>query len=75
MMTLQEAKAIARHLGFTLRKVHSGDYRVGGRDGGITGRDRGTAGGLAELRILIALKAVRRVRRGAPAKDVTAYVA
>jgi len=27
-MTLQEAKSIARHLGFTLRKVRSGDYRV-----------------------------------------------
>ena len=27
-MTLQEAKLIARHLGLTLRKVRSGDYRV-----------------------------------------------
>ena len=27
-MTHQEAKSIARHLGLTLRKVHSGDYRV-----------------------------------------------
>ena len=27
-MTLQEAKSIARHLGLTLRKVRSGDYRV-----------------------------------------------
>jgi len=27
-MTLQEAKSIARHLGFTLRKVRSGDYRA-----------------------------------------------
>jgi hypothetical protein len=26
-MTLQEAKSIARHLGLTLRKVRSGDYR------------------------------------------------
>ena len=32
-MTLQEAKSIARHLGFTLRKVRSGDYRVTFRDG------------------------------------------
>jgi hypothetical protein len=31
-MTLQEAKAIARHLGLTLRKVHSGDYRVNFRE-------------------------------------------
>ena len=27
-MTHQEAKSIARHLGLTLRKVRSGDYRV-----------------------------------------------
>ena len=27
-MTLQEAKSIASHLGLTLRKVRSGDYRV-----------------------------------------------
>ena len=27
-MTLQEAKSIALHLGLTLRKVRSGDYRV-----------------------------------------------
>jgi hypothetical protein len=32
-MTLQEAKSIARHLGLTLRKVRSGDYRVKFRDG------------------------------------------
>jgi len=32
-MTLQEAKSIARHLGCTLRKVRSGDYRVNFRDG------------------------------------------
>ena len=32
-MTLQETKSIARHLGFTLRKVRSGDYRVSFRDG------------------------------------------
>ena len=31
-MTLQEAKSIARHLGLTLRKVGSGDYRVNFRD-------------------------------------------
>jgi hypothetical protein len=31
-MTLQEAKSIARHLGLTLRKVRSGDYRVKFRD-------------------------------------------
>ena len=31
-MTLQEAKSIARHLGLTLRKVRSGDYRVNFRD-------------------------------------------
>jgi hypothetical protein len=30
---LQEAKSIARHLGLTLRKVRSGDYRVKFRDG------------------------------------------
>ena len=35
-MTLQEAKAIARHLGLTLRKVRSGDYRVNFRDGDET---------------------------------------
>jgi hypothetical protein len=35
-MTLQEAKSIARHLGFTLRKVRSGDYRVNFRDGNET---------------------------------------
>lgn len=35
-MTLQEAKSIARHLGFTLRKVRSGDYRVSFRDGNGT---------------------------------------
>jgi len=32
-MTLGEAKSIARHLGLTLRKVRSGDYRVNFRDG------------------------------------------
>jgi hypothetical protein len=32
-MTLQEAKSIARHLGLTLRKVRSGDYRMNFRDG------------------------------------------
>jgi hypothetical protein len=32
-MTLQEAKSIARHLGLTLRKVRSGDYRVNFRPG------------------------------------------
>ena len=32
-MTLQKAKSIARHLGLTLRKVCSGDYRVNFRDG------------------------------------------
>ena len=30
---LQQAKSIARHLGLTLRKVRSGDYRVNFRDG------------------------------------------
>ena len=35
-MTLQKAKSIARHLGFTLRKVRSGDYRVNFRDGNET---------------------------------------
>jgi hypothetical protein len=35
-MTLQEAKSIARHLGFMLRKVRSGDYRVSFRDGNET---------------------------------------
>ena len=34
--TLQEAKSIARHLGLTLRKVRSGDYRVSSRDGDET---------------------------------------
>src|SRR5256885_13919983 len=32
-MTLQKAKSIARHLGFTLRKVCSGHYRANLRDG------------------------------------------
>jgi len=32
-LTLQEAKSIARHLGLTLRKVRSGQYRVNFRDG------------------------------------------
>ena len=35
-ITLQEAKSIARHLGLTLRKVRSGDYRVNFRDGDET---------------------------------------
>jgi hypothetical protein len=35
-MTLQEAKSIARHLGLTLRKVRSGDYRVSSRGGDET---------------------------------------
>jgi hypothetical protein len=35
-MTLQEAKSIARHLGLTLRKVRSSDYRVNFRDGDET---------------------------------------
>jgi hypothetical protein len=35
-MTLQKAKSIARHLGLTLRKVRSGDYRVNFRDGNET---------------------------------------
>jgi hypothetical protein len=32
-MTLQEAKSIACHLGFTLRQLRSGKYRVNFRDG------------------------------------------
>ena len=36
VMTLQEAKSIARDLGLTLRKVRSGDYRVNFRDGSET---------------------------------------
>jgi hypothetical protein len=35
-MTLQEAKSIARHLGLTLRKLHSGEFRVNFRDGNKT---------------------------------------
>jgi L-ribulose-5-phosphate 3-epimerase UlaE len=35
-MTLQQAKSIARHLGLTLRKVRSADYRVNFRDGNET---------------------------------------
>jgi hypothetical protein len=35
-MTLEEAKSIARHLGLTLRKIRSGDYRVSFRDGSET---------------------------------------
>jgi hypothetical protein len=35
-MTLQEAKSIARHLGFSLRQVRSGDYRMNFRDGNQT---------------------------------------
>jgi len=35
-MTLQQAKSIARHLGFTLRIVRSGAYRVNFRDGNET---------------------------------------
>ncbi len=35
-MTFQEAKSIARHLGLTLRKLRSGDYRVNLRDGNET---------------------------------------
>ena len=35
-MTLGQAKSIARHLGLTLRKVRSGDYRVNFRDGNET---------------------------------------
>ena len=36
LRTLPEAKSIARHLGLTLRKVRSGDYRVNFRDGNET---------------------------------------
>ena len=36
LMTLQEAKSIARHLGLTLRQVRSGRYRVNFRDGDET---------------------------------------
>src|SRR5215510_2138212 len=32
VMTLREAKSIARHLGLTLRQVRSGDYRMNFRD-------------------------------------------
>src|SRR5262249_60508822 len=39
VMTLQEAKSIARHLGLTLRMVRSGDYRVNFRDGSKTTAD------------------------------------
>ena len=35
-ITLQQAKSIARHLGLTLRKVRSGNYRVNFRDGNET---------------------------------------
>jgi hypothetical protein len=35
-MTHQETKSIARHLGLTLRKVRSGNYRVSFRDGNET---------------------------------------
>jgi hypothetical protein len=36
VMTLREAKSIARHLGLTLRKMRSDDYRVNFRDGNET---------------------------------------
>jgi len=36
VMTLQEAKSIARHLGLILRKVRSGAYRVNFCDGNET---------------------------------------
>ena len=36
VMTHQEAKSIARHLGLTLRKVRSGDYRVNFPNGNET---------------------------------------
>jgi len=32
-MTLPKAKSVARHLGFTLRQLRSGKYRVNFRDG------------------------------------------
>ena len=32
-MTLQQAKSVARHLRFTLRRLRSGKYRVNFRDG------------------------------------------
>jgi len=35
-VTLGEAKSVARHLGLTLSKVRSGDYRVNFRDGNET---------------------------------------
>ena len=35
-MTLQKAKSIARHLGLTLRLLHSGKYRVNFRNGNET---------------------------------------
>jgi hypothetical protein len=35
-MTLREAKSIARHLGLTLRKLGSGEFRVNFRDGNKT---------------------------------------
>ena len=35
-MTLQAAKSIARHLGLTLRQLHSDNYRVNFRDGNET---------------------------------------
>jgi hypothetical protein len=35
-VTLQEAKSIARHLGLTLRKLRSGEFRVNFRDGNET---------------------------------------
>jgi hypothetical protein len=36
VMTHQEAKSIARHLGLTLRQVRSGDFRVNFPDGNET---------------------------------------
>jgi hypothetical protein len=35
-MTLQEAKSIARHLGLTLRRLRSANYRVNFRHGNET---------------------------------------
>ena len=70
-MTLQEAKSIARHLGFTLRKVRSGDYRVN-----LPGGDESTAYYTGDLEdaVRTAVEMARQrplhLRRTEPALDL-----
>jgi hypothetical protein len=75
-MTLQEAKSIARHLGLTLRKVRSGDYRVNFRDGNeTTAYYRDNLEDALNTAVAVARKRALKLHRTEPGRDgITATI-